>query len=105
MVPPVEGIMRTLDNSGSTYSKGLDGTSSQSSAPVFITSGLSSTCTRSVLPKYSYPSTRKIKSTIDVVDLIFGCSTNPEGSNLVKANLSTNSSSGTPYCKPIDIEM
>ena len=40
-----------------------------------------------------------------MVDLIFGCSTIPDGSNLVKTNLSTNSSNGTPYCKPIEIEI
>ena len=30
-------------------------------------------------------------------------STTPEGSNLVKVNASTNSSSGTPYCNAIDM--
>src|SRR5678809_405221 len=40
---------RTLDNSGElAYSK-PEGTSSQSSVPVFNTSGLSNTCTRSCL--------------------------------------------------------
>ena len=103
---PDEGVILTLDNSGSfAYSSPLEGISSQSSEPVFITSGLSNTCTRSVRPRYSYPSTRKMKSTIEVVVLMFGCSTNPDGSKRVKANLSMNSSSGTPYCKPIEIEM
>jgi ribonuclease E len=36
-------------------------------------------------------------SSMDVVDLIFGWSTNPAGSNLVNTNFSTNSSNGTPY--------
>jgi len=29
----------------------------------------------------------------------------PEGSNLVNTNFSTNSSNGTPYCKPTEIEI
>ena len=48
------GVIRILESSGSfAYSKGLEGTSSQSSAPVLRTSGLSNTCTRSVRPRYS----------------------------------------------------
>ena len=42
---------------------------------------------------------------MDVVDFIFGCSTKPAGSKRVKANLSTNSSNGTPYCRPMEIAM
>jgi hypothetical protein len=34
---------------------------------------------------------------------MFGCSTKPAGSNLVKTNFSTYSSSGTPYCNPIEM--
>ena len=41
-------------------------------SPKFSTVGLSNTCTKSVLPKYSYANARNIKSTMDVVVLIFG---------------------------------
>ena len=42
---------------------------------------------------------------IEVVDLMFGCSTIPAGSKRVNTNFSTYSSSGTPYCNPIEIAM
>ena len=104
---PLDDVLttRTLDNSGElAYSK-PEGTSSQSSVTRIHHFRFIQHMHKICSAKVFISQTRKIKSTIEVVVLIFGCSTIPAGSNLVNTNFSTNSSSGTPYCKPTEIAM